>query len=274
MNNTLTWDEVFSATYCKPAELVYCIAFTARSGSSWLVDLLTKTRKLGDPREYFNQEAASYAISQSGCRNVRDYFDHIRTVRQSDGVFGLKAAYHHMSKLMDEGYGDLLERVDAWFLLRRRDYVAQAVSLYRASRSGVFHSYQRQGDIADTPYECSPIVRFALGALVAEFHLAEYFRARAITPVELWYEDMVEEGAEAVIHQFLDRLGIDMTESEIAAMNIQPSFEKLADERSAALAEQFRRENPAFIAFWDQGRGRKTVPEFMAAHPEYLELNK
>lgn len=263
---------MFSDNYHVPADKVYCITFTPRSGSTWLGDILTRSGLLGDPKEYFNQEAARFAITHSACTNLQGYYNYLKTVHQTKCVFGYEVAFQHIAKLIDEGYGDIFEDVDNWFLLRRRDYVAQAVSLYRASISGVFHSYQRNGPVPKAPYDGDRIARFALGALASEYNLRQFFETRAITPRELWYEELVAQSPGDILRIFTGPLGLGPEGvQEQETVEIQTSFEKLADDHSESLIQRFKQENPEFISFWDEGRGHRTIPEFMIAHPSYVK---
>lgn len=273
MSTQKTWKEVFSTASAKPAKSVYCIGFTPRSGSSWLGGILSKSGVLGDPLEYFNAatpELARYAIPQSGATDVREYFRYLKAVRQTKNVFGVEMAYQHVSKLVDEGYGDMLDDIDEWFLLRRRDYIAQAVSLYRASESGVFHAYQQKETIPETPYNGDKIAGFALAALTSEYLFDAFFTKRGISPLAIWYEDMLEMTPIQMVEIFTQPLEISSAGiADPKNLEDRDSFRKLSDEHSTYLAERFRQEKPEFLKYWDKNRGLKTVPDFMAAHPSY-----
>jgi len=275
LDNSNTWEEVFASTYKgPPAGNVYCIAITARSGSTWLGDLLARSRLLGDPREYFNINAAQYSIHTSGCGSLGDYYRYLRTLRRSGDVFGFEASYYHLEKLIDEGYEEVIDSVGNWFMLRRRNYVAQSVSLYRAKSTGVFHSTQKQGDaIPEVPYDAYEIGRRLLGLMTAEFKMNRLFESRGISPVELWYEDLLNTEPEQIVDLFVRQLGIDTpADSDEQAMNYESSFEKLADNHSDYLIARFEEENPAMIAFWNTHRGEKPIRDFILRHPSYAHL--
>ncbi len=271
MTNQKTWREVFATDSSKRAKSVYCIGFTPRSGSTWLGSILSNSAVLGDPKEYFNLEAAQYAISSSGATDVREYFQYLKAVKQTKSVFGVEMAYNHVSKLVDEGYSDILDDIDEWFFLRRRDYIAQAVSLYRASQSGIFHAYQQKETMPETPYDGDKISRFALAAMASEYLFDAFFTERGITYLEIWYEDMLEMTPTQMVKIFTRRLKISSADiADPDNLEDRTAFRKLSDENSIYLAERFRQEKPEFLEYWDKNRGLKTIPDFMTAHPSYV----
>lgn len=255
MSKATTWDEVFSSVHSTPADKLYCIAFTARSGSTWLGDILCKTGRLGDPREYFNHMAAKYMISHSTAANLREYYEYIKTVSQTDGVFGVEVSYHQMVKYAQEGYPDLLNDIQTWFFLRRKDYVAQAVSLYRATQSGIFHSPGKAAEVPETPYNASEIERFARSALAAEYYFSQFFENKGIKAKELWYEDLLELQTHEIVNLFLEDIGLPRQ----AAETIESKFTKLSDSCSENLINRFKSENAEFISYWDEWRGKRAV---------------
>ena len=55
-------------------------------------------------------------------------------------------------------------------LLRRRDFVAQAVSHYKARHTGVFHVSGEHGEAEDVPFDAREIAQRALTVLAAVLH--------------------------------------------------------------------------------------------------------
>ena len=265
-----SWEEIFSRQYREPAATKYCIAFTPRSGSTWLGDILVRSGVLGEPREYFNREAAALTVRRSTAYNVPDYYRYIKTMLQTSGVFGFEITYPHLSEALAAAGTGLFDDVDAWFFLRRRDYVAQAVSLYRAAHSGVFHGQDGRRYAPDSPYDGGRIAQNVLNLMDAEFGLATYFAAHDLAPVELWYEDLVAQAPWSILERFFDRLGLPPGERpDRASLDLESAFVRLADEHSAVLVECFRAENVQLLDFWDAHRGSAPAHEFTARFPGY-----
>lgn len=271
MDNSSTWQDIFSAVPSIPAAHTYCIAFTPRSGSTWLGDTLKRSENFGDPKEYFNVEAARYIISHSKASSLPEYYDYLKTVRQSNGLFGFEVAHQHIAKLVKEGFAGLLDDVDSWFCLRRKDFVAQAVSRYRASHTGVYHSYQKQqGALEETPYKQEKIARIALNLMAAEFSLQKFFAEREVRPKELWYEEITTLPPSRILQIFAEEIGQPERAPQDSRETPEASqLEKVSDSNSEALISQFKEQNQVFIDYWDEHRGQKTIGQFCSKHPIY-----
>ena len=268
MDDSKKWREVLPAN--TPAKRTYCITFTPRSGSTWLGDTLKRSGRFGDPREYFNIEASRFSIRQSNAHNLYAYYNYLKSVRQSDGVFGFEIAYRHLKKLIDEGYADVLDDVEIWFFLRRRDFVAQAVSLFRANKTGVFHSTQKSGRLKKTPYEDRKIVELVLGLMHREYSFFRFFDEYRIEPIPLWYEEVVSLPQDALLCFFADSLGTEpTTEAQSSDAFNQSEFKKIADEHSARLIARFNEEHPALVRYWKEHRGKATLQKFVEKQPRY-----
>ena len=179
-----TWEEVFARISKRPRPKTYGIAFTPRSGSTWISDVVRQSRALGSPGEYFNINAAFDSISLAACTSLEDYYAWLSRVRQTNGVFGFEISWPWLDLLEKEGKLSLLQGVDYWFLLRRRDFVLQAVSLYLASSSGVFHlrhegeqGAERRVESGDVEYDADAIAESLLQVMHGEFYLNRYFKA-------------------------------------------------------------------------------------------------
>ncbi|MDZ7782125.1 MAG: Stf0 family sulfotransferase [Halioglobus sp.] len=216
MENWQTWEETFASLPLHPAECVYGIAFTPRSGSTWLGQVIAASGILGDPREYFNQRAANFTVAHSACKNVWQYYNYIKTVKQSDGVFGFEIAYFHLSRLLQEGYESLFNDVVTWLYLRRRDYIAQAVSHYKANYTGVFHSTQKAGEQKEVPYDPAHIKRHALAIMAEEKRFLDFFHRLKVSPAELWYEDLLVLSDEDIVRTVVHSLGLESRFSDLA----------------------------------------------------------
>jgi trehalose 2-sulfotransferase len=174
------------------------VLFTPRSGSTWLCDLLRRTRLLGDPQEYLNQDLFQFSTKRFRARTETNYLNMIETL----------TATHNRRYCITATWGqiglstqDFLGRyADAKFIyLRRRDILSQAVSLYLAITTGRFH--RRSGD--DRPLELPEIewssdVADAIGRwwahILAYESLADIqFAVRGMTPLRLYYEDLVSD---------------------------------------------------------------------------------
>jgi len=90
---TQTWKFLLAKVPRTEARYRYCIAFTARSGSTWLESLLSKTQGLGLPQEWFNPVAAGRTFQRSGCVDLPAYYSYLKRVMARRDVFGLEMTW-------------------------------------------------------------------------------------------------------------------------------------------------------------------------------------
>src|SRR5437762_273022 len=136
--------------------LVYMLASVPRTGSTWLSHLLWQTGCLGAPLEYLNYEPAGpYGFAnRSASQQQWLWRSALRRRTSPNGVFGLKCFPVQLQQLQETN-PELLNEVLASVLsvqhppcvvwLSRRDRVGHAISLARATLSGVWRKEQEGG---------------------------------------------------------------------------------------------------------------------------------
>src|SRR5579871_4142472 len=88
--NEMAWlmDELVHAL----PEKRYAVIFTARSGSSWLTNVLAETKLLGYPEEYLNPNFIRGVAGAVNSTVPEEFLAGLQRRRQSpNGVFGLEA---------------------------------------------------------------------------------------------------------------------------------------------------------------------------------------
>jgi LPS sulfotransferase NodH len=189
----------------QPPRRSYVIWFTARSGSSWLTDLLANTKSFGKPGELFSPKSAATRARNLNANTPSLYFEAVRRRRQTpNGVFGVKMTFAHWR--LADGI-DVLEAMKddaSFFTLRRRDTLAQGLSLYRMVQSGVAHD-KGDGDAhaqgAPVPYDAKEIRRWISHFVGNEESLFDLLRLRRARFIPLVYEDITAD-AEGVLALF------------------------------------------------------------------------
>lgn len=265
-----SWADIFAALPQGEAPVRYGIAFTPRSGSTWLGDVLLQSRLLGAPREYFNPEAAAPTLGQSGCAGFPDYYAYLKRSKQVGGVFGVEVNWPRLNAIIEEGYRPLLDDLQAWFYLRREDFVAQAVSLYKAMQSGVFHSHDGKQARAPVTYDGTRIAEAVFTLMNSEYKLNCHFRESGISPRELWYEHIVTMPPKEVVALFLKPLGIEPAPRDRERLEgLQPQLKKIGDGLNEELAIRFRDEHADLVAYWRENRGQELCRKFRRANPRY-----
>jgi trehalose 2-sulfotransferase len=247
------------ATDLRVEGISYLVCATQRSGSTLLCELLRATEVAGVPDEYFESLRETGLPRQPG-QYFEDLSVHgiaervtptvpgrpeqpgefelwFRYVLQrgtsSNGVFGAKMMWNYLDDFklrMAElpGLGDLPfnGRLDAVFprlkiiFIRRRDKVAQAVSLWKAIQTRQWRT-ESESASDEVDSDEAPNVEYdyrAIEYLRNELHRwdanwEDWFHATGREPIRVFYDEFTVSRA-ATIGRILDQLGIDPPEPE------------------------------------------------------------
>ena len=201
-------------------KLAYLICATPRTGSTLLFDGLMRTGVAGRPDEYFDDRrwVQLAMMTRLGIVSDRTYFSQIvRMATTPNGVCGLRIHGHQVSALHEkilcipELPEKWLERInfyealhigftDLRFIwLRRKNRVAQAISLFLATRSRVWK--KRLGSRAAEPvidYDFAGIDRLVHRLEYQDLSWQRFFEDHGIQPLQLIYEDFIENYEETI----------------------------------------------------------------------------
>lgn len=223
----------------------YVIAITPRSGSSYLCNTLKKTRRLGRPNEALNERLIPEMLRKMPGRTPDEYLRNVFRARMSGNrVSGIKASWFQFenftrSMARPEGLAEL-----RYVYLTRRDLAAQAVSLYKATASGVFHSNvdhsdESLGRLAGLEYSFEGIREWHDHIAFQEKGWRRYFYDNRIFPLSITYEE-IEEDVLVVMKRIAAFVGVA---PGTVKMPEEPSvFEKVRDARNLEWARRFERE--------------------------------
>ena len=189
-------------------ERPYLLATVPRSGSTYLSHVLWRSGCLGAPLEYLNFEPAGpYGHANTApAEQNRLWLTALRTRTSPNGVFGLKG-FPLQLEALQQGNPALLTHVMRLVLasgaaskvvhLRRRDRTAHAISYARAMLSGVWRKEQEHAGLAEPEY--SPVAVERASRLIDEQESAwsAMFADLKLTPLTLWYEDVVADPQQA-----------------------------------------------------------------------------
>ncbi|MBT9098016.1 hypothetical protein KFZ76_09915 [Methylovulum psychrotolerans] len=222
----------------------YIIAMTPRSGSTYLCDVIKNTRRLGKPQEILGAIAVANRIGKNMPGRTPDEYlrNGIRVSRTANNVSGLKASWFQFENFT-QAMADLRYLNGFKFVyLTRRDLAAQAVSLYRATSSEVFHSHVAHSETAlakleALDYDYQAIKYWYEHIVAQEKGWQRYFYERRIYPYCLSYEDIEDD-----ILTVLKRLAvyIDVDPNNILLPSAPSTIQKLRDGRSREWAQRFQ----------------------------------
>lgn len=243
----------------------YAILYISRSGSTWLADLLSRQGALGKPREYLNLDMIARFAAEMNANSLADYFAMLRRKRSTaNGVFGIKIGWAQLALLAEEAPIEEFLAGYSWIYLRRRNAVAQAVSLYKARSSGAYQ--RRRSDSANVRLQLDEAdgqvaydvdgLRDRLREIVTGEHVAERMMAAAgISPVRMTYEDMMTTEKSALISMTYRLLfAADVPQLRTSSSNIERSgnaqnleFESRLRKDEAQLIDRLERQRPPLI---------------------------
>jgi LPS sulfotransferase NodH len=201
----------------------YLLASVPRSGSTYFSHLLWRTGCLGAPLEYLNFEPAGPFGEVHRSRLAQDeIWSHIVRRRTSqNGVFGIKAFPAQLQEL-GRLNPPLLARAMRFILadggasrvvqLRRRDRTAHAISLARASLSGVWRKEQEDATIDEPLYSPEIMARAERDIALQEQAWEAMYHDMAISPLVVWYEDVLDDEQQA-LDAVANYLGVDLARS-------------------------------------------------------------
>lgn len=231
-------------------ERQYVVFFTPRSGSTWLADILDRTAKLGNPREWFNPNFASAHSKDLNAKDLPSYVNMLLRKRSRGGTFGLEVTYFQAVRTM----GCISKLFDFFpphvpiFFLVREDIVAQAVSLSKAFQTGLFHSpgispsQMRDADCNFT-YDPDNIARWIYHLRALEIRTETLFQALSAAPQYLTYEGIISQPPSSLIDGFVRKLGVDAPNCD----GELPKYQKIGSSRNVDFAERFRAENQLLL---------------------------
>lgn len=227
----------------------YAILFTARSGSTFLTHELRQARVLSVPEEWFNWSNIGEMAARQPMTPKRYILKTVLENASANGVFGVELTWHQLASLAEiVPIEKLFLHKIKWFCLRRRNLLAQAVSHYIASESGIYHSYQLQGSSTErraVDYDVKKIKRHVLDLLAQEVAASDWMMSRNISPVNIYYEDLACNMREAVL-LFANVIGAALPAAYLDGSNENP-IKKIATGLNIELEERFRSEEGDFI---------------------------
>ncbi len=237
-------------------KLSYTIWFTQRTGSTLLEKAIESTGMAGIPREWFNcPPDLLTTFKKKDNAELQEYLYKLGST--PNGIFGISHSFYepHFSQLTETlrnfpAAGSapskrtaLWERVfpnHRHIFMTRRNKVRLAVSWWRAIQSSEWHV---PTDQARTPVDISDKYSFdAINHLynecsMREAGIQEFFAEGGITPLNIFYEDFIQN-YEATVRTILNYLDLDSKSASIAP----PALTQLADSISEEWAQRFRAE--------------------------------
>ena len=237
-------------------KLSYTIWFTQRTGSTLLCKAIESSGVAGNPREWFNcPPDLLTTFKKTSHAELQEYLYKLGSTE--NGIFAIKHSFYepHFSQLIETlrkfpacPLGEM-KRTDVWeqvfpnhrhIFMTRRNKVRLAVSWWRAIQSEEWHmpvdEPRKSVDISNA-YSYEAINHLYNECSMREAGIQEFFAEGGITPLNIFYEDFVQE-YEGTVRRVLDYLELDLKYAIVSP----PAMTKLADSVSEEWAQRFRQE--------------------------------
>jgi len=239
----LSLDEERRATVAAMAapQPLYLIAMTPRSGSSHLCEVLKNTKMMGRPGEMLSQLFIPNILKRAPGATPDEYLSQVlRVVRTRNGVSGIKASWFQFNDFRAAMQDESVFRSFRYIHLTRRDVAAQAVSLYCATASNVFHtnvehSSSEREKLQTLQYDFQKIKEWHSHILAQEQGWRLYFAQHDIYPLTINYEE-IEEDVTAVVRRMAHYIEMPRAGEAASAESI---FRKIGNRRNIEWAAQF-----------------------------------
>jgi len=227
-------------------KIPYIINFTPRSGSSFLADCLTRSKLAGVPDEYLNPDFVPGMIDilRKRGRSVDRFIEYMMWMLQmrstKNGVVGVKVSYFQFKPFIDTGLDRLFFGRFKPFLLSRRNIIKQAVSLYIATETQLFHTnvdnpVERIEAARHLEYNQTRIRYWVEHVWLQEIGWNKYFQRNVVKPAVIEYDDLMRAPAMVVGH-ILEQLGVLPDDMPNVA---ESAFKIVRTERNTELASIF-----------------------------------
>lgn len=239
--------------------LSYMICAAPRTGSTLLAQALGHTGRAGRPNEFFDiyEQNDQFWRQSLSIGSDAEYFDKVvGSTTTPNGVFGLKLLWHQWPALLAKlraapdlaslvataSPHDLLQAklgtVPRYLWIRREDKLAQAISYYRASRSGLWRSTdkQRPGMKADSAidFDFDLVIQYLRTVNDFDLRWEEYFRKNKLKVLMITYENFIT-AYEATVMSAMEFLGLPRDGVTLPP----PRLQRQADARSLDWRRRF-----------------------------------
>lgn len=191
------YDTVYDLGSPREPRRTYLVATTQRSGSHLLAHSLAH-HGAGVPLEYANPFLAEIELMRRGQEVTVDarraLLEEVRSRRTTtDGLFGLKAHWHHWEGVLGDEVRLRLLEPRAVIHVHRRDILSQAVSLAFSRRTGSWISFHARRPLDPGVFDAAAIDD-ALAVIAHEQHAWEaWFDRAGLSPLRLCFDHIVAD---------------------------------------------------------------------------------
>ena len=222
-------------------EVVYIIAITPRSGSSYLASVMRKSKLMGTPGEFLPPVFMKNILQKIPARCPDEYLRNVlRKTQTKNKVSGLKTSWFQFQQFLSALNDQTVFYKFKYIYLYRRDIVQQAVSLYKATESNMFHTnIEHSSDtlqkVKNLEYSYEKIKKWKKHIEQGELEWQNFFLANNIYPLRISYEE-IDSNIDLCINSISTYLGVNNFNDNIVHNSV---FKKMRDRKSLEYSCKF-----------------------------------
>ena len=223
--------------YSLQANRILTMLYSARSGSTYAAQLLSALPSFSKTTDWFWPERLEQQRLRRGFATHDETIGYILS-RVNQPVFALKSTTESLAAAAYLGVLDQFRERHVFVTIERKDKVAQAVSFYKASLSGQFHStHAARRSVREDQYDFAAIDRHHRRFVDRTKTFAAALDALGASAATIYYEDMIADP-----RRFVARISeiLDLPRARVHPP--ETSLKPLADMLNQAWAERFRRD--------------------------------
>lgn len=197
---------------------IYLICTTPRSGSNLLSSLLESSGMMGQPSEYLNTTGTiprlakkHNLVDHNSTISLRKYLDFVLDNRSSaNNVCGIKIFFNQLERFLDFPEMKEILRQCHFIFLTRKDLVAQAVSMYIATKTNLWKSINEDNSSSSfVEYNGTKISKILEDLIKQNTKWFEFFGVNNLDYLEINYEEILDD-SNKLCHDICSFCGVDV----------------------------------------------------------------
>ncbi|MBT7376532.1 MAG: hypothetical protein HN820_00070 [Candidatus Marinimicrobia bacterium] len=222
------------------------IVFLARTGSTWLCELMNKTNSMGYARESLHAQELINAFESGDYNNLNEIMrSSVKEHCTKNGIYSVKSTFHTLAPMfLLEEFPNNLER---WkiVVLTRDDKLDQAISIMKLDKNRKSTSFDNSAiTVVEEDYDYNEISRKLNLIMKGENTIFTFLQAYGANYLKISYENL-SLNPKQIIDQISKFCGITVSNADI-----ETQFEIQRDKISAKWKKQWledvQNENPLF----------------------------
>lgn len=166
----------------------YIMIIQGRCGSTWLNNTIEKQTDLGNPKEWFNPAALVSRVKNFGAQDFDDFMARLAVKHNPFSVQIDPERFFYLAEIINIKTS-FQKASFKWIDLRRSNLLAQSFSAKRAQATGKWHNESS----VNVKVPDRAIWNGIANAIKNEQSIDKWYRNKSVTPLRLYYEDIVTD---------------------------------------------------------------------------------